>query len=256
MGSIVLIGIAKSISGRHRGATDRRRSPQFDIRLGVDFEGQLFSIRGMTRKTRFSKLRALVLMLTITAPIWIAGCLKVDAKFDRNGGGTMKLQISDLDPAGHARMQKQLVSPAVKLVSADYKDNVGTYEVSFEDAKKLRTAPLFTQLRIQRSDLDGARRSLSMTLPRREDSKDNKQKKQEDYVAIDLTVTVPGAITETNGTKVSESQSNWQIHIKDMIGTGRIGARTVYDTTAGAGSADAAPADAAPTPAKAAAAAK
>lgn len=176
-----------------------------------------------------SIVRPLALFVILAASMSVTACLKVDVTFDEKGGGTMTLAVSDLDSAGHERIVKQLVSPAVKLTSSAYKDKVGTYVLAFEDAKKLRTAPLLSQLRVQHSGLDGSHRTVSMTLPRREKGPVDKPEKVQQHITIDLTVAVPGKVAETNGTAVSESSSNWKIRVKDMFGTGRIGARTVYD---------------------------
>lgn len=178
---------------------------------------------------RRSIRRLLATAFLVTVPLWLAGCLEVDATFDRDGGGTMKLTIADLDQAAHERTQKRLVSPSVKLVSAEYADKVGTYVVSFEDAQKLRTAPLFNDLRVQHSGLDSNERTLSLTLPRLPNKTSDKP---DDYVMIDFTAHLPGTIVESNGTVVDDTTSSWKLTVKDMVGEGRVGARVVYTLAA------------------------
>lgn len=160
-----------------------------------------------------------------------SGCLVVDARIDANGGGTLKLQVSQLDESGDERMRRELSSPSVKLVSASYAKGVGNYEVSFTDADKLRTAPLFRNLRVELQG-DAGQRTLTLVIPRRERSADEQNLPADDYVVLDLGVTLPGTIVETNGDKASDSKATWKYRVGDLLGTGRITARAVYAVAA------------------------
>jgi hypothetical protein len=178
-------------------------------------------------------LRALfAASILVAAGSLLSGCLKAEGHLNRDGGGTLKLEISKLDAAGDLRVRAQLVSPAVKLTSAAYADGVGTYEVAFTDARKLRTAPLFRHLRIQHSGLGEARRTISVSIPRRERTEEEKNLPGDNYVVIDLKVHVPGTVVETNGTRAGDAAATWEIRVEDMLGTGFIGARSVYEVAA------------------------
>lgn len=162
----------------------------------------------------------------------LSGCLKAKANVNVDGSGTVKMEISQLDKDGDARVRKQLVSPGVKLLSAEYADGVGKYEVSFTDAQKLRTAPLFRHLRIEHKGLDTARRTAAVAFPKRERSAEEKNLPADNYVYIDFKLTVPGVIEETNGEREGEGTAHWQIRIEDMFGKGFVQTRTVYNIPA------------------------
>lgn len=172
------------------------------------------------------------LLLAIAAAAGLSGCLKVEARLDANGGGTIKMEFVNLDKERDARVREQLISPGVKLLSAEYADSVGRYEVAFTDARKLRTAPLFRHLKIDHTGADTRRRIASVSFPRRERTADEKNLPDDSYVYIDFKLTVPGTIEETNGEREGEGTAHWQIRIEDMFGKGFVQTRTVYNIPA------------------------
>lgn len=178
-----------------------------------------------------SLLSAVLLAITLLAP---AGCLVVEARLDERGGGTLKMKVAMLDDSGDQRMRREVSSPSVKLESAAFADGVGTYEVSFTDAGKLRTAALFRNLRIEHEGMDGSSRKLSLTIPRRERKKHEIDLPPDDYVVMDLSLTLPGTIVETDGEKVSDSQVRWKLTIADLLGDGAHTVHVAYDVAAAA----------------------
>lgn len=150
----------------------------------------------------------------------VAGCLKVESTLDRDGGGTVALELSKLNKDGDERVRAQLVSPGVKLISAEYSDadKVGKYKVSFTDVEKLRTTPMFRTVRFQHKDADKEIRTIAVAIPRRPRNENKKDLPDEDFVLIDLTLELPGPVVETNGTRDGETKVRWPIRVKDMQG--------------------------------------
>ncbi len=158
-----------------------------------------------------------------------SGCLEVKADLDRNGGGTLVLKVSNLDRYGDRKLRQQIPSPSVTLVHAEHAGDTGKYEVKFSDIRKLRTSALFRHLRVQHSGLNGSKRTISLSIPRRPPNTAETNLPNDDYVVIDLEMTLPGRILETNGTQTAATTSKWEIRARELIGKGFIGSRVAYD---------------------------
>jgi len=184
------------------------------------------------RRSLFFSPLAVALLGTL-----LSGCLETKAVIDTEGGAKIEMRVANLNAEGDRRMRAQLKSPSVELLSAAYADGTGTYELAVRDLTKLRTAPVFRHLRIVHSGLGSARRTLDLSIPRREKTATETNLPGRDYVVIDLTLSVPGAIVETNGTAVDTNTARWKLHIPDMLGKGFVKVHLVYqmDTRNGAG---------------------
>ena len=114
----------------------------------------------------------------------------------------MKIVASRLDEPGDERIREQLASPSVKVIDASMAQGIGTYEVSFTDVTKLRTAPLLRHMRVDLDGEGGAPRTLTLHIPRRERSEELIDLPADDYVVLDLTLALPGAIVSGVGRSV------------------------------------------------------
>ncbi len=181
-----------------------------------------------------SSLRtALLAALTALASVFaLSGCVEADAQLDAQGGGTLRLVLAKLDADSDKWMRSQMTSPAVQLVESNLANGVGTYVVKFADARKLRTAALFRRMRIDHTGLDQTRRTISVSIPRRPRETDEPHLPAADYVVIDLSVTFPGTIVETTGERTADRTASWKLVTADLLGTGSLSMRTVYEVAA------------------------
>ena len=179
-----------------------------------------------------NRARIAIAGLALLAAFALSGCLKAEVRLDAAGGGTMTMEVSKLSREGYEDLRTKLSSPSVKVVDAAYADGVGRYEVKFTDVRKLRTAPLFSVIRVDHTGLDQPRRTLEISIPRRVRQEKEPDLPPDDYVAADLRVVFPGAVLETTGTRAGDTTSSWQIRIVDLLGTGRIDNKTVYEVAA------------------------
>ncbi len=159
---------------------------------------------------------------------FLSGCLEMKATINAEGGAEIEMRVANLNADGDRRMRAQLRSPSVELMSAEFTDGTGIYKLKVRDLRKLRTAPVFRHVRVEFSGAETLRRTLDLSIPRRERTTTETNLPPPDYVVIDLTLSMPGAIVETNGTTVDANTAQWKLRIPDMLGKGSFKMHTVY----------------------------
>jgi hypothetical protein len=160
--------------------------------------------------------------------------MEIDTMLRVDGSGTMNLVVRDLNEARASKVEKALISPATKITEKEFRDGTARYVIEFKDIAKLRSAPLFRELRATHT-LAGNKKTLVLTLPRHDKSTEPRSKtptaktENPEQTVLAVRFDLPGKIVETNADSKTERQATWQFRRKAFEGRGTIGMRVVYE---------------------------
>lgn len=161
----------------------------------------------------------LVLSTALLVVLIAAGGCLIESKVKADGSGEMALKYR-LGKNDSVKKQRQsFASPhiTIKDLQLDEKTNEVSIQLEFDDMTKLSTAKFFKSLEVTRSDgKDGTKKIEARIVNKR---KMNIPENTVEYFGKDVTITVtlPGAIVESNASVVKDDTATWNLLLKDVF---------------------------------------